>query len=118
MKRARALREAGVAFRSKGQTMEAGIAAFTDKLQGEMESARQAEQFREAQDPAKRPGGIADAQRVRVQGTSRDDLNGQMGTVASYDPIAERYHVVLDGKAEGEEPLGLRPQHVVPLVEG
>ena len=28
-------------FKKKGQTMEAGITAFTTKLQGEMESARQ-----------------------------------------------------------------------------
>ena len=55
----------------------------------------QAEMFREAQDPTKRPGGMADTVRVVVQGTSRDDLNGQTGTIASYDPIAERYHVVL-----------------------
>ena len=129
-------------FKKKGQTMEAGITAFTTKLQGEMESARQvrswgykgafnrliqaemeseqqvlffflfpslafflfllplppssqAEMFREAQDPTKRPGGMADTVRVVVQGTSRDDLNGQTGTIASYDPIAELYHVVL-----------------------
>ena len=34
-------RQVGVEFKKKGQTMEAGITAFTSKLQGEMESARQ-----------------------------------------------------------------------------
>jgi hypothetical protein len=34
--------------------------------------------------------------RVTVTGTSRDDLNGQNGTVKDYDAVIERFHVNLD----------------------
>ena len=34
--------------------------------------------------------------RVTVKGTSRDDLNGQSGTVKDYDAITDRFHVTLD----------------------
>ena len=34
--------------------------------------------------------------RVTVKGTSRDDLNGQSGTVKDYDAAQERFNVTLD----------------------
>ena len=40
--------------------------------------------------------GFRSGDRVTVTGTSKDDLNGQSGTVKDYDAVKERFHVTLD----------------------
>jgi hypothetical protein len=40
--------------------------------------------------------GFRSGDRVTVTGTSRDDLNGQNGTVKDYDAVKERFNINLD----------------------
>ena len=50
--------------------------------------------------------------RVTVTGTSRDDLNGQNGTVKDYDAVIERFHVIL----EDGQVLALRNRNLKKFV--
>ena len=49
-------------------------------------------------------------ERVKITGTSREDLNGQAGVAASFDHACGRYVVELDGTSKrGPEKLKVKP---------
>ena len=56
--------------------------------------------------------GFRSGDRVTVTGTSRDDLNGQSGTVKDYDAIKKRFNIRLDNEKE----IALRARNLKKFV--
>ena len=87
-------------YTDSGQVITAAQATAADAKKATAAKAVKELADKEVKEPKAKAEAVAAAlskgDRVTVKETSRDDLNGQSGTVKDYDAVEERFHVTLD----------------------